>query len=136
VAGAVQERRCLIPAGGFYEWPEDKMKSKQPYVLSLADYNLFAFAGIWDACKDKDGHWVQSFAMVTTEANELMSTFHSRMPVILHSRDYDRWLAREATDQPPLDVLRAFESDQMEMSPANPLVGKVRNNGPEMLNNA
>ena len=58
------------------------------------------------------------------------------MPVILHPRDYDRWLSREVTDQPPLDLMRPFESEDMQMAPANPLVGNVRNNGPEMLNSA
>lgn len=71
---------------------------------------------------------------MTTEANELMSAVHTRMPVILHSQDYDRWLSRLVTDQPPLDLLRPFESDDMQMSPANQAVGNARNNGPEMLN--
>jgi len=58
------------------------------------------------------------------------------MLVILHPRDYDRWLSREVTDQPPVDLLRPFESEDMEMIPANPLVGNVKNNGPEMLKSA
>ena len=32
-----------------------------------------AFAGSWDAWKDNDGRWLQSFAIVTTEANELLA---------------------------------------------------------------
>jgi putative SOS response-associated peptidase YedK len=62
-----------------------------------------------------------------------MSSIHTRMPVILHPRDYDRWLSREVTDQPPIDLLRPFEFEEMERSPANQAVGNVRNNGPEML---
>ena len=92
--------------------------------------------GLWDAWKDKDGHWLQSFAIVTTEANELMSRIHPRMPVILHSRDYDRWLDREETERLPLDLLKPFESEEMEMYEANSKVGDVRNNGPEMLKKA
>lgn len=45
---------------------------KQPYAFELSSGNLFAFAGIWDAWKDREGHWLQSYAIVTTEANELM----------------------------------------------------------------
>ena len=88
---------------------------------------------MWDAWKDKEGHWLQSFAIVTTEANELMSRIHPRMPVILHPRDYERWLEREKTERMPLDLLRTFESDEMEMFEANSKVGNVRNNGPEMM---
>ena len=65
-----------------------------------------------------------------------MSSLHTRMPVILHKRDYDRWLSREVRDQPPIDLLRPCESEDMEMTPANPVVGNVRNNGPEMLHSA
>ena len=62
-----------------------------------------------------------------------MASVHTRMPVILHPRDYDRWLSREASDQPPIDLMRPYETEDMEMNPANRLVGNVRNNGPEML---
>lgn len=129
-----KKRRCLVPAGGFYEWQKIDAKTKRPYVFTLSDHSLFAFAGLWDAWKDPAGGWLQSFSIVTTTANELMSSVHTRMPVILRSRDYGRWLSREVTEQPPVDLLRPFESEEMEMTPANPLVGSVRNNGPEMLN--
>src|SRR5450631_1839286 len=109
---------------------------KQPYAFELSSGNLFAFAGIWDAWKDGEGHWLQSYAIVTTEANELMARIHPRMPVILHSRDYDRWLDRDEAEQLPLDLLRPFESEAMEMHEANPKVGNIRNNGPEMLKKA
>ena len=129
-----KKRRCLIPASAFYEWKKIDAKTKQPYAFTVSDASLFAFAGLWDAWKDDQGHWLQSFSIVTTEANELMSSVHTRMPVILHARDYDRWISREVTEQPPLDLLRPFESEEMEKRPANQLVGNVRNNGPEMLN--
>ena len=131
-----KKRRCLVPASGFYEWPKEGKPPKQPYAFELSNGNLFAFAGLWDAWKDGQGHWLQSFAIVTTEANELMARIHPRMPVILHSRDYDRWLDREEVEQLPLDLLRPFESEAMEMHEANPKVGNVRNNGPEMLKKA
>ena len=80
-------------------------------------------------------NWLQSFAMVTTEANELMAQIHDRIPVILHERDYDRWLDRGETERLPLDLLRPYESEAMEMHEANPKVGSPSNNGPEMLTN-
>lgn len=55
------------------------------------------------------------------------------MPVILHSRDYDRWLDREETEHLPLDLLQPYESEEMELFEANPKVNKVPNNGPEMM---
>lgn len=86
-----------------------------------------------DAWKDGAGHWLQSFAIVTTEANELMSRIHPRMPVVLHKRDYGRWLDREETERLPLDLLRPYESDEMEVYEASPKVNSVRNDGPDMM---
>jgi putative SOS response-associated peptidase YedK len=131
-----KKRRCLVPASGFYEWKKIDAKTKQPYYFNVDSNTMFAFAGLWDAWKDVNGHWLQSFSIVTTEANEIMSQVHTRMPVILHARDYDRWLSRDVTEQPPVDLLRPYESEMMDMTPANPLVGNVRNNGPDMLNSA
>ncbi len=130
-----KKRRCLVPVDGFYEWKKLDAKTKQPYVFTMQDAAPFAFAGLWDAWKAPDDTWLQSFSIVTTEANELMSAVHTRMPVILHPREFDRWLQRDA-ERPPLDLLRPFESEAMTASPCNPLVGNVRNNGPEMLNSA
>ena len=132
----MKKRRCLIPVNAFYEWPKEGKPPKQPYAFEMANGSPFAFSGIWDGWKDGQGHWLQSFAIVTTEANELMSRIHPRMPVILHSRDYDRWLDREEHERLPLDLLRPFDSDAMEMYEANPKVNNVRNNGPELLKQA
>ncbi len=131
--GPFKKRRCLVPATAFYEWKKLDAKTKQPYVFTLPETPLFAFAGLWDGWKDAEGKWLQSFTIVTTEANELMAAVHTRMPAILHPRDYDRWLSRDAGERPPIDLLRPYEADGMRMAAANPLVGNVRNNGPEML---
>lgn len=132
--GPFEKRRCLVPADGFYEWKKLSSRSKQPFAYTLTHGEPFAFAGLWDAWKDPaNGEWLQSFAVITTTANELTGEVHDRMPVILHPRDYDRWLHRDATGQPPLDLLRPFEAEAMQVAPCNPAVGNVRNNGPEML---
>jgi putative SOS response-associated peptidase YedK len=129
----MKKRRCLIPASAFYEWPKEGKAPKQPYTFELSTGNLFAFAGLWDAWKDNEGHWLQSFAIVTTDANELMSRIHPRMPVILHVSDYDCWLDREEAERLPVDLLRPYEAEGMDMYEADPKVNNVRNNGPELL---
>jgi putative SOS response-associated peptidase YedK len=138
-----RRRRCLVPADGFYEWKNVDPKTKQPYAFSVTDGEPFAFAGLWDVWKEPDGGWLQSYSIITTDANEIMEPVHKRMPVILHPRDYDRWLAREPGSvegrghgQLPTDLLRPYEAEDMKMGPVNQKVGNVRNNGPEMLNSA
>jgi putative SOS response-associated peptidase YedK len=121
-----QRRRCLVPADGFYEWKRLDEKTKQPYAFGLKSGEPFAFAGLWDAWKDPAGDWLQSFTIITTEPNELTATVHERMPVILKPSDYGRWLDREATERPPLDLLRPFDAAKMTAHPVDPRVGNVR----------
>ena len=133
--GPFERRRCIVPADGFYEWQTVDAKTKKPFAYTLKSGEPLAFAGLWDAWKDPDnGEWLQTFAIITTTANELTSAVHDRMPVILHPRDYDRWLARGQVEQLPIDLLRPFEAEAMQADACNPAVGNVRNNGPEMLN--
>lgn len=131
-----KKRRCLVPADGFYEWKklDDSPKpAKKPYAITLTNGEPMAFGGIWDAWKEPDGTWLQSFSIITTEANEIMATIHNRMPVIVHRRDWVEWLDRDDSLPPPVHLLRQYESDAMQVAPCNPKVGNVRNNGPEML---
>ncbi len=128
------KRRCLVPADGFYEWKKVDAKTKQAHAFTMAESRPFAFAGLWDAWKDPaTNEWLQSFAIVTTEPNALAATVHTRMPVILEARDYDRWLDRRPNEQLPVDLLRPYAAEAMERMLCNPKVGNVRNNGPEML---
>jgi putative SOS response-associated peptidase YedK len=129
-----EKRRCLVPADGFYEWEKIDPKTKRPYSYSLNNGQPFAFAGLWDGWKDPNANeWLLSFAIIRTEPNELTEQVHNRMPVIVQPRDYDRWLRRGDVEQQPVDLLRPYSADEMSAAPANPSVGNVRNNGPEML---
>lgn len=135
--GPFQKRRCLVPADGFYEWAKIDPKTKKPYAYSLTNGQPFTFARLWDAWKDPaNGEWLQTFAIITTAANELTGEAHDRMPVILHPKDYDRWLERGETERPPVDLLRPYEAEEMIATAVNQKVGNVKNNGPEMLTSA
>jgi putative SOS response-associated peptidase YedK len=129
----LQRRRCLVPADGFYEWKRLDKKTRQPYAFALRTGQPFAFAGLWDAWKDPaTSLWLQSFAIVTTEANQLTAAVHNRMPVILQPSEYDRWLDRSAPERPPIDLLRPYPADAMRMHPVDPRVGNVRNDDPSL----
>ncbi len=93
----VTQNRCLIIADGFYEWQwHNKTGSKKTkYLITLPDEELFAFAGIYSQWVDFDNSIVNSYSIITTEANELMSEIHNtkhRMPVILNKDDENNWL--------------------------------------------
>lgn len=93
------KNRCLIIADSFYEWKwlDSKGKQKQKYKIGLDKEEIFAMAGIYSLWQDKStGMFYKSYAMVTTEANELMSEIHNtkkRMPIILTRQNEEDWLA-------------------------------------------
>jgi len=95
--GAVKNR-CLIIADGFYEWQwlDTKGRNKQRYLIKLNNDELFAFAGIWSEWINKEkGEIINSYSIITTQANELMSKIHNtkkRMPVILSKNNEKDWL--------------------------------------------
>lgn len=126
---AFKRRRCLVPAEWFYEWHKIDAKTKQPFAIGLQDGGLFGFAGLWDVWKDQiSGQTLETFTVVTTDANELMQPLHNRMPVILKPADYDRWLDPGDPARPPVDLLRPFDAEQMKAWKVSARVGNVRNN--------
>jgi len=90
---AYRRRRCLVLADGFYEWHKEET-GKAPYYITLASEQPFAFAGLWEDWQSKENdESIQSATLITTAANDFMTTLHHRMPVILEPATADRWLA-------------------------------------------
>ena len=68
---AFRQRRCLVPVDNFYEWKKID-GGKQPYAIGLKGGELMALAGLWETWRaPSSGERVRSFAIVTTEPNEL-----------------------------------------------------------------
>jgi len=89
---AFKGQRCLVPANGFYEW-QTRGARKQPYKIGLRNGALCAFAGLWERWTPEVGDPVETFTIITTRANRLVSEVHERMPVIIAPADYQRWLS-------------------------------------------
>jgi putative SOS response-associated peptidase YedK len=130
-------QRCLQLASGFYEWHLDQYGRKSPYLISLADQELFAFAGLWDRSIKDDGSAVESCVHMTMPANALMADIHNtgnnphRMPAILRLEDRAAWLegsleeARAALVPYPADLMVAYEVSSR--------VNSVKNNSPDLI---
>ena len=100
---ALRERRCLLPADGFYEWqasPHGRGALKQPFYLRRADGKPIAFAGLWERwqSREKDGRRIESCTLLTTEPNDVLRPIHDRMPVLLHPDAWALWLDRDVHD--------------------------------------
>ena len=127
-------RRCLIPADGFYEWRRGSGGGKMPVRFTLADGDLFAFAGLWTSWVDKEtGELLDSCTIVTTTPNELVAGVHNRMPVILPAASEDGWLDPELALADVLALLVPYPADLMRAHAVSRLVNAGRNEGPEIL---
>ena len=106
-----KSRRCLILADGFYEW-ERHRKISQPYYFQMKDGAPFAFAGIWDRWRH-NSRTIDSCAIITTTANQLLATIHHRMPVILETESHDLWLSEDSRSADLKDLLIPYPADAM-----------------------
>lgn len=77
---AFRRRRCIILADGFDEWQRTGGK-KQPFFFRMRDERPFGFAGLWERWEGEDGRVINSCAILTTEANEVLRPVHDRMPL-------------------------------------------------------
>lgn len=119
---AFLQRRCLIPATGFYEW-QGQGKAKQPMFIQAPDSELFAFAGLWEEWRSPDGSILRSCCIVTTEANDDICDIHERMPVILRPEDEAAWLAPSCQHIPKLQsLLQPYRNDALTFYPVSTLI--------------
>ena len=128
---ALRFRRCLVPADGFYEWQKTG-KVKQPYCFEINDGELFAFAGIWDRWNDASGKLLETFSIMTTFPNAVMSSVHDRMPVIVSPDSYDCWLDPGMKDVAAVsELLRPYDARLMRRYPVSSRVNSAINDDEE-----
>jgi putative SOS response-associated peptidase YedK len=119
---AFKRHRCLIPTNGFYEWQRLE-RGKQPYFIRMRDERIFSFAGLWDRWENPEEGAIETCTILTTAANAVLAPIHDRMPVILPSTEYDRWLDTSLKDTDSLTpLLVPFPPDEMLAFPVSPRV--------------
>jgi putative SOS response-associated peptidase YedK len=137
---AFKARRCVIPAPGFYEWTGPKGE-KTPHYFSARDGRPLAFAGLWESASHPETkELMDSATIIVGPANEWMSPFHNRMPVILHWADVGAWMAGDDPGvllcAPPENALQEWivspRVNGSGVGDADPtLIGPVRVGAPE-----
>lgn len=124
---AFADRRCLVPADGFYEWKTEQ-GAKQPYRIALADGGPFAFAGLWECWRDPEaGSELETFSIITTEATPDLAVIHSRMPVILDPGDFASWLDPATAPEALQSLLKPYDGAPMSAYRVSRAVNKVAN---------
>lgn len=128
---AVQKRRCLIPADGFYEWLRLDEKTKYPFYIRRKGAKPFVMAGVYEKATTLQP---ATFSIVTTAPNTLMQRIHDRMPAILDPERAKRWLQPGPVTQEDVAQLTAsYPAEDMEATPISSLVNSPKNDTPEIL---
>ncbi|PTY02789.1 hypothetical protein DB347_22845 [Opitutaceae bacterium EW11] len=124
--GALAERRCALPASGFYEWRRSASGS-EPWLFRLEQDEPFFLAGLWDSAD-------AACVVLTTSANECMDPIHDRMPVLLTPDDAEQWLGPAGQSEASRRRLfRPFAAERMRAVRVDTRVNDARNEGPECM---
>jgi putative SOS response-associated peptidase YedK len=140
-------RRCLVPAGGWYEWQPSPTAldargrpAKQPFFMRPADGSPLAFAGVYEFWRDPMLHaddpsaWLTTYAIVTTRAEPALAAIHDRMPLALPRDSWAAWLDPALQDA---DAVRALlqppPGGRFEAFPVSNRVNSAANNGPDLV---
>lgn len=130
---AYKKKRCLIIADSFYEWKKTPER-KIPMRIKLKNHAPFGMAGLWESWKSPEGISIYSCSVITTVPNELMTSIHDRMPVILKPEDEKDWLNPSINDPAYLQqYLKSFDSEQMEAFEVSTDVNSTKNNSPNLI---
>ncbi|EMA01241.1 SOS response-associated peptidase [Haloferax denitrificans] len=145
-ADAYEARRCLVPADGFYEWV-DRGGDKQPYRVAFEDDRPFAMAGLWERWKpstkqtglgdfgsggpSREQEPLETFTVVTTEPNDLVSELHHRMAVVLAPDEEETWLHGDPDEAAAL--LDTYPDDELTAYPVSTRVNSPANDGPDLI---
>ena len=141
----VAQHRCVIPMNGYFEWKEqlrhDAMKPiKQPFYFSARSQSRYshqgvlAVAGLWTAWKDpnqSNGQVVHSAGALTTDANDMVSQVHHRMPVLLDRSGVANWLDDKNIN--PLAQIQVVDNDALLVCAVSTKVNSSRNNGSDLI---
>lgn len=132
VQESFEERRCIIPANGFYKWKTTEKKST-PFYIRLLSNELMGLAGLYTVWKSPSGRDVYSCAQLTTQANALVQPVDDRMPVILRPDDYGIWLDQNTSQERLHSLLKPFSMTDMAVNRVSDEVNDTDNNNPELI---
>lgn len=131
--GALRHRRCLVPANGFYEW-SGRAGAKVPHLIQRPGGELMAFAGLWEHWVGADGSELETMAILTVPANELVAPIHDRMPAIVQPDHYGAWLdCRSGSSVGILTLLGPAAADSLEVVEVSRALNDVRHEGADLI---
>jgi putative SOS response-associated peptidase YedK len=131
---AFQQRRCVVPADGFYEWVRGPGDKRRPLWIHPRVGGLMLFAGLYESWYPSPNQAEATFTIVTCAVNATIAAIHNRMPVILDEGGAEDWM--NPREKEPLSLKRLLvpaPADLLTIQQASSLANSVRNDGPELL---
>ena len=121
---AFRQRRCLVPALGFFEWLKEG-RQRVPYFIRGREEELLSFAGLWETWRDPSGRIIPTCTIITTPANELVALLHDRMPAIIRPEHFAWWLEAPAGQAGELrELLKPYPAERLRAKRVNPGVNR------------
>ncbi len=129
----LMQRRCIVPADGFYGWKKVGKKAMIPYRLVLKNREVFSIAGLWEEYDDEQGEFFHTFSIITVPSNELVLPISERMPVLLDKSLEKNWLSLETSEPDLLGMLGSFPAIKMDAYTISPRVNSINVNDAALL---
>lgn len=126
------QRRCLIPADGFYCWKKIGKKTSIPWRFSFASKEIVSWAGIWEEYEEEDESF-HTFQLITRTSTPIIGEVSERMPVILAPESEKTWLNPSTTESDLVGLLGKFESPIMDGYSVSPQLNSLTFNKPSLL---
>lgn len=130
-AEAFRERRCLVPANGWFEW-QGPARARQPFHLALARGSPLSFAAVWERW-ETEREVIESFAILTTRAAAALADIHDRQPAIVSPDWFTEWLDPSTGENQLLERLSAPHAGPYERRAVSSRVNSVVNDDPRIL---
>jgi putative SOS response-associated peptidase YedK len=117
--GAMQRRRCLLPADAFYEWSGPK-GARRPWLIRpsrRSSVPFLAFGGLFEHWRDPAGGILHSCTILTTPAAPDLEQLHDRAPLLIDRDEWDRWLDPAGGADTIMDLLHPTPAGSLELTP-------------------
>jgi putative SOS response-associated peptidase YedK len=130
---AMRSHRCIVPADGFYGWKKLGKKTSIPYRFVFKSAEIFSFPGLWEEFEDTEGHQIQTFTIITTQADKVVSVIQERMPVILTRQSEKLWLDKNSTEGQLIDVFSQSDTSDLNYYSVSPKISQIDIDVPSLI---
>ena len=129
----LMERRCLVPADGFYTWKRISKKGKVAHRIVFGHNEIVTLGGIWEEFEDDSGTVAHTFRIITTPANSLVAPMHPTMPLVLNKNAESTWSNPASTKEDLLALLDPYPENDMHSYSVSPKIDDVTNDSPALI---